>query len=206
MRLNAFTMHESCDFAIWLRNAYLAFHRRVNAWMLKHGITADQYVVLRSVVVRPGTTQIEIVERVGSDPNTVTAILRFLEQRDLVRRESHAHDGRARCVFPTTAGLNLERRARKDADPLLAALRGCSAEHDQNLRFLQRIPEVFCARPRGVNGQPPTRVSPAMPIGSSQETGFPQGVTVAKLQAPSARKLRGLPPGRQTRKLSPPRH
>ena len=66
---------------MWLRKGYLAFHRRVNAWMLNYGITADQFVVLRVVGREPGITQIEIVKRTASDPNTVAAILRLLEQR-----------------------------------------------------------------------------------------------------------------------------
>jgi DNA-binding MarR family transcriptional regulator len=58
--------------------------------MLIYGITADQFVVLRVVGREPGITQIEIVKRTASDPNTVAAILRLLEQRDLVRRQPHA--------------------------------------------------------------------------------------------------------------------
>jgi DNA-binding MarR family transcriptional regulator len=152
-------VQEGREFAIWLRKAYLAFHRRVNAWMLKHGITADQYVVLRSAVLNPGATQIEIVQRVASDPNTVAAILRLLEQRGLVRREAHARDARARCVFPTPAGRRLERRAYKDSEPLRAALRGCTTEHNESLEFLQRIHQVFSAPPAEANGRPQTRAS-----------------------------------------------
>ena len=41
---------------MWLRKAYLAFHRRGNVWMLGYGVTADQYVVLRLVTREPGYT------------------------------------------------------------------------------------------------------------------------------------------------------
>jgi hypothetical protein len=60
-----------------LRKAYLSFHRRANARMLDHGVTADQFVLLTVVAREPGITQITIVERTGSDPNTVAAILRL---------------------------------------------------------------------------------------------------------------------------------
>ena len=121
---------ESHELAMWLRKAYLAFHRRVNAWMLNHGITADQYVVLRVVAREPGITQIKIVERAASDPNTVAAILRLLEHRGLVLRQSHSRDRRARCVFLTAAGRKLQRRAFKDSEPLRAALRDCMTESE----------------------------------------------------------------------------
>ncbi len=139
-----------------LRKAYLAFHRRVNVWMLKYGVTADQYVVLRVLAHEPGITQVKIVERTASDPNTVAAILRLLEQRGLVRRRSHARDRRARCAFLTAAGRSLQRRAFNDSEPLRAALRECmtDSECDQNQRFLQRVHQVFSAPLVDVKGRP----------------------------------------------------
>jgi DNA-binding MarR family transcriptional regulator len=62
------------------------------------------------------------VERTASDPNTVTAILRLLERRGLVRREAHASDGRARCVFLTAQGRRVQRKLTSQADIMLAAL------------------------------------------------------------------------------------
>lgn len=147
------TVHEGRELAIWLRKAYLAFHRRVNACILNHGITADQFVVLRDVVLQPGATQIQIVQRVASDPNTVAAIVRLLELRGLVRREAHSRDGRARCVFPTAAGRTLERRVYKDSEPLRAALRGCATQPEESLRFLKRTCEVFSVPIPETNGQ-----------------------------------------------------
>ena len=152
-------MHESYELAMWLRKAYLAFHRRVNAWMLNHGITADQYVVLRVVAREPGITQIEIVERAASDPNTVAAILKLLEHRGLVLRQPHSDDRRARCVFLTAAGRKLERRAFEDSEPLRAALGDSMTESEcyDNQRFLERVHAVFSAPLAGENGKPPRR-------------------------------------------------
>src|SRR5262249_55467175 len=115
-------MSNGHELGMWLRKAYLSFHRRANARMLKHGITADQFVLLSVLVREEGITQITIVERTASDPNTVAAILGLLERRGLVRREAHARDRRARCVFLTAEGRRIQRRAAKDAEPLLAAL------------------------------------------------------------------------------------
>jgi DNA-binding MarR family transcriptional regulator len=145
-----------------LRKAYLSFHRRANAWMLNHGITADQFVLLTVVAREPGITQITIVERTASDPNTVAAILRLLERRRLVRREAHARDRRARCVFPTAEGRRVQRRAARDAGPILAALGDCLADCDRGQieRFLRRVHHAFTAPPAEVNGRPPRRPSP----------------------------------------------
>src|SRR5262249_13702247 len=132
-------VHEGHELGMLLRKAYLTFHRRANAWMLSHGVTADQSVLLTVVACEPGLTQVTIVERTGSDPNTVAAVLRRLEQRRLVRRRAHARDRRARCVFLTAEGRRVQRRAAKDAEPIVATLWGCMVDCDRSQieRFLQ---------------------------------------------------------------------
>jgi DNA-binding MarR family transcriptional regulator len=139
-----------------LRKAYLSFHRRANALMLNHGITADQFVLLSVVAREPGITQINIVERTASDPNTVAAILRLLEGRRLVRRESHASDGRARCVFLTAEGRRVQRRATRESESILAVLLNCVGKSDNGTieQFLQRVHQAFSPAQSAANGRP----------------------------------------------------
>src|SRR5437016_6534484 len=87
-----------------LRAAYLALHRETNACFATDGVTADQFVLLSALADADAATQQELVRRVGSDPNTVRAILLLLERRGLVARERHPADGRARCVTLTVTG------------------------------------------------------------------------------------------------------
>lgn len=152
-------MSNGHELGMWLRKAYLSFHRRANARMLKHGITADQFVLLSVLVREEGITQITIVERTASDPNTVAAILGLLERRGLVRREAHAQDRRARCVFLTAEGRRIQRRAAKEAEPLLAALsdnmKGTDAGGIE--RFLKRIHATFSVGGATGNGQAKVR-------------------------------------------------
>jgi len=117
-------MHPGYEFGMLLRKAYLGFHRRANARMLKLGITADQFVALSVIAQDEGLTQVTLVERTESDPNTVTAILSLLERRGLVRRTVHAKDRRARCVSLTAAGRRIQARGAKAANELLDALSG----------------------------------------------------------------------------------
>jgi DNA-binding MarR family transcriptional regulator len=146
---------------MFLRKAYLSFHRRANALMLNHGVTADQFVLLSVVAREPGITQITIGERTASDPNTVAAILRLLEQRRLVRREPHARDGRARCVFLTAEGRRVQRRAAKDSGSILTALLDCVGDSDRSEieRFLQRVHQTFSVPLAGANGLLPGSTS-----------------------------------------------
>jgi DNA-binding MarR family transcriptional regulator len=110
-----------------LRAAYLALHRRTNACFAKYGVTADQFVLLSALADEDAVTQQDLVRRVGSDPNTVRAMLLLLEGRGLVARGRHPADGRARCVTLTAKGRQLFRKLWARSEPLrdrmLAAFR-----------------------------------------------------------------------------------
>ena len=81
-----------------LRAAYLALHRQTNDCFAKDGVTADQFVLLASLADADAVTQQELVRRVGSDPNTVRAMLLLLEGRGLVARDAIPPTaGRAPC-------------------------------------------------------------------------------------------------------------
>src|SRR5262245_23330975 len=154
-------MHQGHQLAMLLRKAYLSFHRRANARAIKLGVTADQFVVLTMLAEDEGITQITIVERTASDPNTVAAVLRLLERRGLVRRETHAHDGRARCVFLTKEGRQMQRRVAKEANRLLAQMWTAVDEKARPavLEALEKILACF-ASPAGrspTNGRPETK-------------------------------------------------
>jgi DNA-binding MarR family transcriptional regulator len=154
-------VHEGHELGMLLRKAYLSFHRRANSWMLEHGVTADQFVLLTVVAREPGIAQISIVERTSSDPNTVAAVLRRLEQRRLVRREAHGHDRRRRCVFLTAEGRRVQERTAEDAEPILAALSDCMADGDRMPieRFLRGVHRAFSAPPAEANGRPTRRAT-----------------------------------------------
>src|SRR5262245_65280682 len=107
-----------------LRTAYLALHRQTNACFAKDGVTADQFVLLSALADADGVTQQDLVRRVGSDPNTVRAILLLLEGRGLVAREPHPADGRARCVTLTAKGRQVFKQLWAKSEPLRARLLG----------------------------------------------------------------------------------
>src|SRR3954451_9401775 len=107
-----------------LRAAYLALHRQTNACFAHDGVTADQFVILSALADADGVTQQELVRRVGSDPNTVRAILLLLEGRGLVARERHPTDSRARRVTLTAKGRQVFRKLWAQSEPLRARLLG----------------------------------------------------------------------------------
>ena len=111
------------DLAIALRAAYLALHRRSDARFARHGISADQFVLL-ATLARGGEalTQRELARRMSSDPSTVRPMLVLLAARGLVERDAHPTDGRARTVALTAKGRRAYRRLWKAGESIRA---GC---------------------------------------------------------------------------------
>ena len=95
---------EQSELPMALRAAYLSLHRQSDAKFAKHGVTADQFVLLATLSRGQALTQRELARRMPSDPSTVRAMLVLLEKQGLVRREVHPSDSRARMVELTAAG------------------------------------------------------------------------------------------------------
>ena len=129
------------DIAMALRAAYLALHRRSDARFARHGVTADQFVVLAALAGGDALTQRDLARRTSSDPNTVRAMLLLLEKRGLVARSAHPTDGRARTAALTPKGRRAYRALWAAGKPvrarLLAAL--APAETEALLDLLGRV-------------------------------------------------------------------
>lgn len=97
-------MHDLSELPIALRSAYLAMHRQTDAVFRKHGVTADQFVLLASLSRGDALTQRELAARMSSDPSTVRAMLVLLDKQGLIHRNTHPSDSRARTVSLTAAG------------------------------------------------------------------------------------------------------
>src|SRR4030095_12685834 len=59
------------ELAMALRAAYWAMHRRADALFGRHGVTADQFVLLSFLNEEDGISQQELVRRATHDANTV---------------------------------------------------------------------------------------------------------------------------------------
>src|SRR5215813_8678339 len=97
-------MTTGSDIAMALRAAYLALHRRSEAAFARHGVTADQFVLLATLARGDALTQRELARRMSSDPSTVRAMLVLLERNGLVQRENRPEDARARTAALTSSG------------------------------------------------------------------------------------------------------
>jgi DNA-binding MarR family transcriptional regulator len=145
------------EVAMALRAAYLGLHRQTNDCFTHEGVTADQFVLLAALAEADAATQQQLVRRIGSDPNTVRAMLLLLEGRGLVTRERHPADGRARCVTLTAKGRRVYAKLWTKSEPLRAQLLAAFRPDEMTaLRgLLQRVAEVMA--PPASNGRRTTR-------------------------------------------------
>src|SRR5262245_31697494 len=130
-----------------LRGAYLTFHRMANAHFEQFGVTADQFVVLTFLAEEDGVTQRELVEQAFSDANTIGEMLARLEKKQLVRREPHPQDGRARCVFLTPRGRKMQVRLWENWEGHLQAVDNAFRPEELEVlkRLLGHIPDAVAA-------------------------------------------------------------
>jgi DNA-binding MarR family transcriptional regulator len=147
------------EIAMGLRAAYWAMHRRTEAGLAAHGVTADQFVLLSLLAREDGITQQELVRRASSDANTVRAMLVLLEKRGLVARDRHPTDGRARSVALTRRGRHvydkLWTQSESVREQLLAVL--APEEADLMVGFLIRISQVMTQAKAGELAHPDPR-------------------------------------------------
>lgn len=91
-----------------LHQAYVA------AWvrMVDATLTGPQFAVLTAVNAYPGAEQGSLASCVALDRSTMASLVRRLEDRRLIIRETPAEDGRKRLLYLTEQG----RTALRDAD------------------------------------------------------------------------------------------
>ena len=124
-----------------LRAAYFGMHRASDSHFTRHGITADQFVVLSCLSEQDAVMQQDLVRRASSDPSTIRAMLVLLEGRGLVIRERHLEDGRAREVSLTPKGRRLYERLWRTSDPIRTRLLAGFSEQEAQalLESLRRL-------------------------------------------------------------------
>jgi MarR family transcriptional regulator, organic hydroperoxide resistance regulator len=115
-------------------HALQAASKRMEATL---GITGPQRVTLRVIVKCPGLSAKRLAHTLQLHPSTLTGVLRRLEGRALIQRQSDPKDGRSFRLFATAAGRALtESPAGTVEASVRRALRGLEP-HD--LRAAQRV-------------------------------------------------------------------
>lgn len=138
-------MSTESELPLALRAAYLALHRQSEAAFARHGVTADQFVLLATLARGHALTQRELARRMSSDPSTVRAMLVLLEKLGLVERDAHPSDARARTVSLTATGKRTFRKLWTAGNPVRAKLLDAllPGEAETLLALLTRVADAL---------------------------------------------------------------
>ncbi|MCH9634689.1 MAG: putative HTH-type transcriptional regulator [Chlamydiae bacterium] len=106
------TPDRSPGFLLW--HVSTAWRGSIEEMLKSMGLTHPQFVILATLgwLTRKGdrVTQALIGKMAGLDPNTVSQIIRGLEQKELIMREKSS-DGRAKNPSLTAKGSNILKKA-----------------------------------------------------------------------------------------------
>jgi DNA-binding MarR family transcriptional regulator len=94
---------------IVLRHAWYGLNQAFRRRIARFAVTPDQYTVMRNLAEgeRAGLTQSQLTELMGSDPNTMAALIERMESHGWVERHPHERDRRARRIRLKPAGRRL---------------------------------------------------------------------------------------------------
>jgi DNA-binding MarR family transcriptional regulator len=101
-----------------IRTAYLSLCRCGDKLFSPYGITTDQSTLIWAVHCEPGIRQADLGSVMFAEPNTVTAMVRLLEKRGILRRKPSPTDRRAKLVYLTPRGEMLMQRLDRDWRPI----------------------------------------------------------------------------------------
>jgi DNA-binding MarR family transcriptional regulator len=111
---------DSTGLMLWrVANTWQAAQRKA---LKPHGLTHVQFVLLASITwfTEPPTQQ-ELAQHARTDPMMTSQVLRTLESKNLIQREPHPRDRRAKALTVTQEGRRLANRA-------VSAVEACDRE------------------------------------------------------------------------------
>jgi DNA-binding MarR family transcriptional regulator len=122
------TLGDSLDFlrTLWsLTHELRTMSKRMRS---RIGLTGPQRLVIRVLGELPDLSASALADLIRLHPSTLTGILRRLEQRKLIVRGAHPHDGRRAVLRLTPAGLRLNKSSEHTVEAVVTrALAGLDA-------------------------------------------------------------------------------
>lgn len=104
---------DSSGFLLW--QVTNLWQREIKKALEQHNITHSQFVLMASIhwltIHKQEVTQIILSANTKIDPMTTSTVLRTLQQKNLITRQEHATDTRAKVVVLTDSGKEIIKKA-----------------------------------------------------------------------------------------------
>ncbi len=104
---------ESSGFLLW--QVTNLWQREIKKALKQYGLTHSQFVLMASIhwlsLKKQDVTQIILSSHTKIDPMTTSTVLRTLQQKNLIVRQEHLTDTRAKTVELTIEGVKIVKKA-----------------------------------------------------------------------------------------------
>ena len=125
-------LHKARGFDVWLEvgRANLKCHRALNTLLAELDLSLAQHEVLATIRLQDGLTQKELSERLLVVKSNVSALIKKLETRGLVRRTTDSGDSRNKRLSLTDEGAALVQRSFEVQNRVVEAMTSVFSDED----------------------------------------------------------------------------
>jgi MarR family transcriptional regulator, transcriptional regulator for hemolysin len=102
-----------------------------------HGVTVQQFEVMRVLMTSSGITAAQLVEYIISDSSTMMVILNRLESKNLITRKPDETDRRTKLIYLTKLGQNLVKNLMSLAEQYNSEIQKCCS--DKELKTIRQV-------------------------------------------------------------------
>ncbi len=127
----------------WVKLAYIALRREMDASLREAGLTVTQWQALRVLLHKPCVMHADLIKHLDIEAPSVTSLVNGMERKGWVRRERSADDARAKRLFLTARGKRLIEGLRAASASIEERLALSMSEEDRATlkRLLQSVIE-----------------------------------------------------------------
>lgn len=109
---------DSTGFLLW--QVTNLWQREIKKSLKPYNLTHTQFVLLTSIhwftLQKQAVTQISLSNHTKIDPMTTSTVLRTLQTKELIKRQEHATDTRAKTIELTDNGVKIAKQAIKTVE------------------------------------------------------------------------------------------
>ncbi|MBT8088877.1 MAG: MarR family transcriptional regulator [Gammaproteobacteria bacterium] len=132
-------LEKTRGFDVWLAvgRTNLKVHRALNQSLGELDLSLAQHEILLSIWQKNGITQKQLAENLLVVKSNVSALIKKLESRGLVRRDCDPNDTRNKCLSLTEAGRKLVRMSFERQNKIIDAM--ASVMQDNELQMTGEV-------------------------------------------------------------------
>jgi DNA-binding MarR family transcriptional regulator len=144
---------ESDTLTHWVKLAFSAMRREIEASLRRSGMTVTQWRALGVLLHAPGATPSDLVRRLEIEAPSVTSLVNGMDRKGWVKRTRSTADARVKRLYLTARGRRLIEQAHEAMAPVEERMAATLTAHEQATlkRLLRTMVEGMPQPPWGTH-------------------------------------------------------